>query len=685
MTNSDLLRSDSDNATKARTTLIIFVLLFVAAFVLRVLLADSVATGDELNTIQSSQSPGINQNGYPYFVLTSIWMRISNDLLWLRLPAIILGSLAVSMCYLWLRLWRSEFVAVGAALLFIVAPSAIFFSQWIRFYSLFLFASQFLFWAYSRLALNRVPRTRWSVGLLVLAVFLQIISVWLGSVVVGLVILHWAVSNPRRVPRWLWMLIATGLIAIILAVISALVAPNILGSLYSNVFCYLCDTPGYQGPRGWSLVIAAKVAVLYLDFALGRYVYPLALGIVVPGLLLATVLGVSGIYKLIKEQSKFALYFILLGLLGVGVIYMIFDPLLPTSFLASASPKLVVWTLPIFVWLLVEGIERFQNRIFRYSIFAAWLVVQGIALWTYSRPNWNYTDYPGVLSHTASLADYGSDAAILADGRAQAFLGYNLRTSSDLLSLWEYSGTPDDILEMADSYRIVAIASEDPAEALRCRYDQALERLASYNEIDSFVSYPFFFYVYDLESALPPGIVALPRTLYHPVLKDLRLPQSVTWQAQEYEIGGAYVLPDCDGERAWTNARVEENSTEAILLFSNTIGNSRIEDGTIIARLTVRTEDGTEHTSDIRQGYETQLWKEARCIEGCQAIHTWNKLVHLTGFSSYADANNPFDAHIWGIELPLPESVNVQSLHIEVIETDASLNIWGLHLLATAN
>ena len=120
-------------------------LLLAAAFVLRlVTLARKSLWIDEMATLQiASGSPWdivANPIGDPhpplYYLLMHYWIRLGQSELVMRLPSALGGALSVLLLYALMRWWGQRWAALTAALLLVIAPMHVWYSQDARMYAL---------------------------------------------------------------------------------------------------------------------------------------------------------------------------------------------------------------------------------------------------------------------------------------------------------------------------------------------------------------------------------------------------------------------------------------------------------------------------------------------------------------------------------------------------------------------
>ncbi len=676
--------NDPVRSTSRAKILWIPVLLFwVALFVRLINAASAPIAGDELSSLAEAQNNGINLQGLPYFALLHLWTALGTSVLWVRLPSILLGALTVPICWGWLRAMRGLFIANVAALLLLLSPLAVEYAQEVRYYALYLLASILFFVAYWK-ATHPTSSLRAYGALLVCGVLLGV-SHLLGIIVVGLVVLYALVTNRRSVPRWVWITLALAVIALASGLLVGLLRPELATGAY-RLFSRLIASGDltYSGPRGWSPIILAKLALLYDFFGLGQYVYPLTLALVVPGLLILAVFLLLGTLALFRRPSRRFLWFVLfVAMGGIGLVYFVFEALLPIAFRDSASPKFVLFALPMFLWVIAEGAKALRRAAPQIAGAAVLLIVQGVGLAYLYRADWHVTykaqDF-ATPTHMLVIENSQDPLLVLADGRAQETLSYYLHGAFTIKDAWNTA--PETLETQSPPSAPIAFVSYDDRADVRCHLDPLLAHLALRHETYAWVNYPFIVYTYSAvpDGSLPPdGRLPVPRSVYAPDFADLRLPQAATWDGQPYEISGVYGIQEaCPQTTTLHTGPLQGIVSHSLVIFSNLTGASKIPDGTPIAKVVVTDTNGLKTEFTLRKGYETQSWDGA-CVSGCQLALSWHKRAALVGASTYLGAYNDFQAKIWGVQLSLPQAVSLQSIDVTALSTDYAVNIWEIY------
>jgi hypothetical protein len=656
--------------------------LFLAALVIRVIRAgDVLVTGDEVNSLQEARTFA-NFNGILYFFILKQWQMINTSPLWVRLPSIVFGALSVVVLWAWLRDIRPAFVALLASLLLMFSPLAVEYSQQIRFYALYVFATLVFFWLYWR-QITGVAKHPWEKLALIGAAILTLLSHLIGTLAIGFVVLHWIFCQYFMGKRRQWLFLGAGVVLVGVFAAIAAFAPDILERGY-QLERMLTNTPvpdSYPGPRGLSYVSAGKLGLLYHYFSVGQFVYPLNLIFTVPALLLIGVTAILGAISLFRLPSKQFFWFaVALGLGPIIAMYIGLDSVWPKDSPDSAAPRYVLFTLPIFLWVLAEGVYALRsNKSLRNIGTAAalgLLATQLVGLWNLYSPDWhNGTSAVNFSGPLDAIRQTTSPLVIVADGRSVATAYYYLTDKYEVRNAWNIA---ENTQQFPTEGQIAFLAS-DSRDDFRCKSSVALEKLTPQRETYARVDYPFFAYMYDMGvPAATPDLIPVPRSIYSIKFGDLRLPQQATWSGKNHVVAGMYTLPTCDKTLNLKVDNLKVGGARSLLLLSNLTNAEKVADEQPIATLVITDKTGAQTKFTLRKGYETQSW-DGQCVSGCQPVLSWHKRVAMVGASSYAGAYRDFQAKIWGVELPLQGSTDIQSVELTVLETGAELHLWGLH------
>jgi hypothetical protein len=663
--------------------------LFVAAFVIRLWYSGPLLiAGDDYSSLLEAQHIGKNLQGLPYFLLLSFWTKVSTDPLWIHALSALISALAVAACWYWLRM-RGTFVALAASLFLLVSSYAISESVTVRYYGLYLLASLLFYSAYWNILLKSSDaRTTIDWLVLLLTIILLILSQLLGALVVSLVIIHAARYLRGSASRWLSLFVTIGLIAGIGIIAAFIVIPQFRSNAYlifSRIIASSAQT--YEGPRGWSLSILAKAGFLLFSFAIGPTTYVLDWSLVIPAHLLTFVFGLLGIARLSRERSGVYLFFcVIVGLLGITLVYGGLDPLLPRSFHDSAAPRTVYFSLPIVFWIIAEGIAAIRSLQARWIALSVFVVLQGIALIRGDNSPGLSSNWPEIAAQIAS-ASTKTPSAIwtddMAGGPAELYFG-NKVAVQDAYELVDRNTNPKpDALEAALRAKRFVFLAFDAREPNRCIFDSLISAVAARSyEVLARVNYPVFFYAFDPvpdPEAATRG-VRLPPSIFPMELQDLDLPRSFTWKNQTLTITGVYTLPNCKGTKSVDipDAQFDAKAgVESVLLLTNLTRAEDVSDGSIVAQLTLVIDGQENETIPLRKGYETQSWNSS-CLATCWSIMTWHKRIALVGNQAFPGAYEDFQAHVWAVEIPMP-SRPIRSLQLKLLDEKAHLNVFGLY------
>lgn len=667
-------------------------LLFIAAFFIRLWYGSTMLiAGDDMSSLAEAQSIGRNLQGLPFFLLLNLWSKVSLDPVWLHsLPALI-SALAVVICWYWL-LPRGTYIALAASILLLVSACAIADSVSIRYYGLYLYASILFYSAYWKL-LFKEPSARSSSDwlLLFLSGSLLIFSQLLGVLVVGLVMLHAAIYFKGSASRWLRILVAVGVVAGLVGAGAFILSASFRESAYLAFSRLIASgDQAYEGPRGWSPIMIAKIGIMFFSVAVGSDTYVLAWPVVVPALLLTLVFAFLGIVRLFRQHLNVYLAFaIIVGFLGILLVYGGLDALLPTSFHDSAAPRTVYFALPILFWIVAEGTEMIQRVRARWLVLAAIVALQLVGL-----VNLFQKDYPVLLGNNQwadifaqiNLAASQKPSSIWADGEAHDDTPFYFEKTIPVQNAYtllddNYNLKPEALDTALKSQRFIFVGF-DAREGNRCRFDGLLSALSTSNEVLARVDYPMFIYAYDPGPNAPDMNIALPRTVFPMELQDLKLPQSFKWNDQSLTVDGVYTLPNCQKTNQ-VDVSIAQNiatsNAHSILLLTNLTQADKISDGATVAELSITVDGNEAQTIPLRKGHETQSWNGS-CADSCRSALSWHKRIALVGNSAFPDAYKDFQAQIWGVEIPITQKP-IQSLQLKLLDDKAHLNIYGLYLL----
>lgn len=433
----------------------------------------------------------------------------------------------------------------------------------------------------------------------------------------------------------------------------------------------------YSGPRGWSPIIGVKLFFLGYHGIFGQYTYPLDLLIVLPAMLVFAAVALLGLW-LLHKQNRSALHFVLLSFFFAMLVYIVLDPLLPAQITASANVRLVIWIVPIILWIVAEGLYALKWRSLRGAVIIAVIGVQGYGLLNMVTAAWEKPDHAAVMCALAPFAAQ-ANTVILADGRSHGFIDFNLRQPPNLESAWQYIGKTDFVETLRErGIQRLMMVSADFQDANRCQFSGLLNQLSGTQLEQGFVDYPFFIYAFDLNEQATTQVH--PVSAYHMRYQDVKLPQLAVWAAYDGQVVGAYTLPDCQGQTVWQST-VDEQNVKQVLILSNIVTNASLQIGMEVAKLTLVTPNGERIAVPLLYGQHTHSWDAAAAAcSGCESVFHWRKRAALVGGAAYEGAYRDFTAHVWGTTVALSDAVQVERIQLEVLHDSVTFNIWGLAL-----
>lgn len=288
---------------------------------------------------------------------------------WLRVPSALAGAAAIVYFYRWMRLWLGERVARIAAVLLVVNPLHVYYSQEVRNYSFLLFFGMLATYYLHRLVIKETYRH------LVLYAFAMAASALCNFTAVFLYMVHTLIfllrrnTSRRRVGRWL----VAGL------VIGVLVSPWLyrvylvidFGRLATPVLPGEIDTS--ERLRGETTFAAAGIPYAFYAFSSGFSLGPS----------LRELHDDASVGAVIREHGAIVLWVVLLCgglalvgvrrlLLGAGpwgqVLLYVAVPFVLTLVLNWQNAKAfnvryVLFAMPPYVCLIALGIDGLRPRV----------------------------------------------------------------------------------------------------------------------------------------------------------------------------------------------------------------------------------------------------------------------------------------------------------------------------------
>ena len=648
------------------------ILLVVVGIALRSLFILHPLQGDEYNSLLEAADAGDKLNGWLYYWILGMWMKLGGSDWWYRIPSIAIGAAGIPIAYWTGRALDKERVGLVFAGLTAVSPFNVELSLRIRHYSLFLTASMLMVLAGLIFLRRRQPG--WLRWFLLLGASLVVTLSHVFGVVLALAVgiyLYVAVGAwPSRQRNRLFAAVLPLLISF-----GLVLHPQIR----SLAWRWLQESVGalsrveYQGSRGLGVVQFVKVGLALYVFTLGYDVYPLTWFVTVPAAIASVMAVLFGIRRLWRD-SVLGLLLSVLSLLVV--VFVVFDSLAP-PFSETAGPRHVAMAWPAYALLLSEGMSGFRRRYL--SVALVLISLAGVGLnyvdaWDYglSGPDWNYA---------AALAEpqHGEPSLLLYDGRSDAGTARYFPQDLSRQNIWSYLRDPGGTREVD---RVVFV-SNDYKPGNRETISQALNLVLSrgFTCLErAYVDYPFFEYVLARGQGADSCIsLSTPLDIYGLEFRDLSLPITLNVEGVEVHVVGAFVSSPAAENRTRRLALDQDVHVHRILLVSNCLETGDLEDGELVAELVVEGLNGSTDRYPIRLGRETAGWATA-CSESapCTTVHRWRKRAALVGQRSYPGAWREFMAGLHACWIDLKEAEPVDRISVDYAADSGELYVWAL-------
>lgn len=621
--------------------------------------------GDELGSVLEAEKLGRNANSIPYFALLRVWLIWGDGHFWLRSLSALAIVPAVAFTYIWTKNLAGAPTARIASLLLATNPLAIVYSQQVRFYAPALSVACFCLWAFSRMQSRPTAR---AVLVWATSMFFAIMTLLLNSLMLlGQMLSLFALTT--RIQTRVKLLVILSAAAGVSAVIAT---PGFRKLAFDAVAAYTNADVRYAFSRGLGLTQIAKVPLTIFFFIFGESVYPLNYSFVLIGLFVSGLVSIVGIARLRKMRNAFWPV-VIVGTVGVGLLYLVLDPLAPPN-LQGAAPRYLIFILPILVLVLALGA---QGK--RAWMTVALIVMNSLSLGFYWYGDWSYSDdlvdWRYVTAWTGRYV--APESEFVLDGRSREMADYYFPSAwrERIMPLSQIAGT-----------RVILLSNDFHKDA-RATMSSEIDRLSQhYDLIDSQGKYPLFEFVFDRNSRSPgtalvysSGEVHLPKEIYGIEFQDIRLPIRLHAGRLSITSFGAFGLPGLDGKMSRSISLAHSTPTSKIWIMSNVIGAGR-ETGTAIATLAVESQDGSAQTLPMRLGYETGIWDNQCQPAACVPAFTWRKKLAIVGSESYPGSWQEFDASIFAAELNLDPNFAVSELSIQKTASSGVLYIWGIVL-----
>jgi len=676
----------------ARQIKIALAAIVVAAVVLRLVgLATVPLWGDEYNSIDHATAGlGVELTSLLYSLILRGVLTFGHSVYIMRLPSAIFGALAVFPLYGLGAVLVNRRTGLAAALLGATSAFAIFYSQEVRFYSLYLCTGTLALYALA--VLLRDGATPGRVALLCVANLLCLAAHPLGMllVIAEAVSLAILTATPRQALRRVLMLcvlaVAGG------ALLS--IRPIREWGFHLLIRYTGSESAAYAGPRGVHVANGAvKTVWTYFVLAFGERVYPLWLWITLPGAIVVAVLLAFGLWS--QRRNRLALGVLLPPLLlGPLLLYFVLDAVASQA-LPGAAPRYLTPLLAPFLVLIAAGAMSWPSRRIATVCLALAVGVNALSLNAYWRDTWDYNGYSPPWTDVAALvARHATPGAIvLVDGRSVGPAQYYLRDLEQQHRLVQENLDAYALATIGAARRLVVIANTDRPDNQRDinRVLAVLQR--RYVVTDGLVRYPLFAYVLDLRSGhLADGgtarvrsgwtPVAVPLSIYGLNLADLALPATihVAGGSTVRSLGALSLGPDGAPQ---TFALPAMSNGREVLLATTLDGDTAVADGMPVASLTLAG-PMTRQTVVLRKGRQIDDWQrvgERGDRPGAQYTVglTWIKLVSLVGQRAYPEAYRQFVAGI-GVTIVHLSGRPVMDLTLRYLAGAGVLHVWAVAL-----
>lgn len=631
--------------------------------------------GDELGSVGDAEYLQRNMQSISFFISLRVWMLGGVGEFFLRALSVFFAVAAIAAAYTALRTRFGMHTALVASALLATAPFVEVYAQMVRYYALFLLAASLNYIAFFRFQSSSSHRNalRWGA-----TCFFVLTTHALAFLLVVSELAAFFFLTPRLTTRQ--KAAATG----IGAFLGALTLFSPLKAMAFNALASYTDAAAtFSASRGISLSQFAKIPLTFYFFTFGESVYPFDFKLVLPGLALYGFAFILGLWRL-RSQQSFFLFIVMAGILPIGLLYLVFDALIPPD-LAGAAPRYLIFLLPLFYLVVAKGIQGEKGR----WLIAPLLLVNAGALGSYWYGNWSYTDdLVNWRSVTQWMNSYVTlETLVITDGRSIGLADYYFPTAWNRQPSWNFD-SPTSLEKLTQFPKIIFLSADFHADrravasSLMQSLDQGYFKSAAWSE------YPLFIYVYDrtpnranaLGAAVKDGNVDIPAEIYGLEFQDLVLPVQLKLRDRAYPSLGSFRLPTLENSSSRAIVLSQAQTASKIILFSNATGADTIALGTPIANLIIRDNRDAIQSLSLRLGNETSAWNNACAPRSCTPAYTWRKRFALLGAERYSEAWQEFDASIFATELILSQPTQIQSLEIQRVSPQGWLYVWGIVL-----
>ncbi len=605
--------------------------------------------GDEYDSLFDANHLLGNIHAFGYFVQLHFWSRVFQSDMSLRALSVIWAGLSI----VWFRKWLAsenlpQSTQAFASLLLVLNPFFLQYAFQIRFYSYFLATALLVFWRAAEL--RRQP-TKGNVAWLFLAFLLTGSSHFFGWWVAGLALLYLGFAYKAR-----WSL---GLTAIALSIPVLLVLwPPALQAVVALVYRFTnpyADIPDHA-VRGLSLGMVAKMPMTLYFFTLGERIYPLWWWVTVPILGIVGWFGLQGFKRAIRYPGL--LVWAVLGTSCVAVLYLLLDPLAPSS-LQGAAPRYLIFVLPIFWTLIALGAS--PSMMGRIGVLAGQVVALGFFLFPAWSTSGDLVDWPTYLAETVATPE---QTCLVVAGRGRRSAERYAPEGTSIVS------NLDDCASYTDIERILLVSSDYRLPMVRHFDSWGAELLGQgYTLLTNITQFPAQITVYQRGprhgTQIPPARLDLPE-------QDLRLPMEI-----EGTNGLLQGFVRLDRETPVYRGAIFLPDSENLYIASSYRTTEPVPPGSPVLSLVWLGPSGKQDAHILYAGSETAAWDGAcgKCVQ----LATWTKRLHLVGARAYPGAYRHFQASIWAAKVPRP-SWPVSAMRItSLLDDKATVYFWGVY------
>ena len=600
-----------------------------------------------------------------YFFILKTWSLVSFSEGWLRSLSAVFGILSVAFNFFFFKKFFNERIAFGTSLLLATSPFLIFHAQQIRFYTIFLFGSYFSFW-YALKYLEKLDLKYLIKLLLVHAILFfthGISGLLLVSVLLGIFL-----ASPKISAKIKSTITIAGLCSLVLV----LQWPSVRAIGFDLFAKYTNAIPGHIHDRHLSLISLLKFPLTFYIFSLGNAVYPISLAGL--SILIYLVFFIRGTLSLVRNKTHF-IFFSTVILFSSISLYLVLDVLCPSTY-ASASPRYLIFLLPIFYFFIVVGFFKKWHSLCLLLLLA----VNAVSLSQYWGRQWSYADdLINWRDVTRQLGNYvDSKTTIFLDGRSHNIAKWYFPKK------WAYksfdSGFANDLHSGSLPEKVIVI-SFDYHKNARSRTTQAIRDLAEqYVESAVMAKYPLIVYVFEKKYSMQKEQQSLsfPKEIYGLEFQDVRFPAALSSSLKKFISTG---IAEVNDEIKIENPKggiLAGKSIQSLSLFSNVISQSKYPTGKVLAEVIIFYEDRSTQSFEMRKGIETNQWNESCQAEDCSVAFSWTKKIAFLGSQRYPQSAKHFNAHVFSHKIVLDNNSGLVSVHIKNAMPEGKFYIWGI-------